>query len=109
MHASGKAAAVAVASRSCAYWPVDCDDAEGDPWIDVHRVLREVAGKKLTSLRFRSFVTRAGIATGRLASHDADLLFQRLKGKAEGSEVGITSTEFGDLLLEIAMKKFPEE
>lgn len=85
-----------------AYSHVECD-MDDDPWLQVHRLFHVVAGKKLSSMRFRRFVTQAGIVSGSLASHEADLLYQKLKDMGNMGEV--TGMELGALLLDVAAKK----
>ena len=97
-----------------AYFQVDCEEEENDLWLQVHRLWRVVRGKKLSSTRFRTFATRAGICEGRLASHEADLLYQRFKalreerGDLSSEGESEAAMEFGLLLLEVAGKRFTE-
>lgn len=99
------------------YVQVDCEAMSGT-WMEVQNLLRVVSGKKMSSLRFRNFVTKAGIARGALASHESDLLYQKFKAKLDdagayswGGDAGNLeeAMAFGDLLQEVARKKFPDD
>jgi hypothetical protein len=63
----------------------------------------------MSGQRFRTFVTKTGLAKGQLASHEADVLYLKWQqaSNSEGSEQPI-SMSFCTMMSELAIERFAD-
>eukprot|EP00658_Telonema_sp_P-2_P066159 TRINITY_DN55243_c0_g1_i1.p1 TRINITY_DN55243_c0_g1~~TRINITY_DN55243_c0_g1_i1.p1 ORF type:complete len:428 (+),score=76.50 TRINITY_DN55243_c0_g1_i1:445-1728(+) len=86
---------------------VCCGD--GGVIAQVHRLYWEVAGRKMTSQRFRSFLTKAGLVRGQLASHEADVLYLQWQQAVYAQECeNAERIEFYSVLRRLADTRFSQ-